>query len=69
MSHNQALLCPEELQKRAGRIGCGTDATLKNRTGRIACPTKARMASSLHFVSTASKLFLLLSRKGLTLGC
>ncbi len=37
------------------------------RTGRSACATVAR--SSLHFVGTASKLFLLLTRKGLTLGC
>jgi len=63
------LRCPEGLQKRPCQVGSATDAIRNNRTGRIACPTKARMASSLHFVSTASKLFLLLSRKGLTLGC
>jgi hypothetical protein len=39
----------------------------EERTGRSACATE--ICSSLHFVGPASKLFLLLTRKGLTLGC
>jgi len=51
---------------------CARHGDFKNRTRVCLCYRIYRIpesSTSLHFVGTASKLFVLLTRKGLTLGC
>ena len=62
---------PQKQHSKTGQAGLPGPQKRHSKTGQAELPVlqKPTCRSSLHFISTASKLFVLLMRKGLILGC